>query len=1030
MPLSPVRPASCWRLAIPFALLTHLLSAVAAAAEPLSPEQALAAFQLHPDCRIELVAAEPDVIDPVHIAFDTAGRMWVVEYSDYPHGPTEGQPGASRIRVLTDADGDGRYGDPVTFAERLLFATGLLPWRDGVIVTTAGSVLFLRDVDGDGRADETQEWFRGFKEENPQLRANHPTFAIDNQIYIASGIRGGEVGPGRDWATAFQQPAGAALPEPVSLSGRDFRFDPLTGRYEAVSGPGQFGLTFDDWGRRFLCDNRHPCKQIVLEEWHLRSNPQVSIPQTFHDALPQGEQSRLYPISRTFTTSNLHTNQFTAACGLSIYRGTALPPAMAGDVFVCDPTANLVHRATLIPDGSVFSSQVENPGTEFLATQDEWFRAVNTTTGPDGALYVVDMYRAVIEHPQFMPDELKTRPDLLLGTDRGRIYRVVARTAATGAAATGAAATAGSTTGATSPPQPSSAPGTLPSPTGSLADLARFLAHPGGWQRETAHRLLLERLRDREVDAAPLEALLAGRSPQARAHALWLLQACGRLTDEQLVAALADESPRVREVACRIAAGRTPRSAALEPALIQTLAGAEDGQLQLAALLSLAAADTMRDLAPMLTALAAGSEGDPWRLRAIQLATRDPAAVTAGLLTSLAPPSAALTANARLQEAALHGLALLGTFAEQTARQQTPADVARVLASCKIALPEQSPYSAAIVLGLARGLRSARQPVMPTLAATGPGGQEYLADLFAWARSAATGESQVERSAAIDLLEFAPWDAASTLLEIARSHPQIIRRRQALEILARRSEPEIGPALAGNLAALSPELRAATLGVLFSTPVRLALLLDEIEAERCSPRLIDATRVKQLTTHRDAALRERALKLFADSTPEARRQALADYQACLTLDADPLRGREVFRATCSVCHRVGGLGVDVAPDISDSRVRTREYLLTAILDPNQAIDNNYFAYTLLDRDGVVHSGVLASETATAVTLKQPEGKTVTIPREAIEELKSSGVSLMPEGLERNINHQQMADLLSYLKNWRYLDGVVPAEVIR
>jgi putative membrane-bound dehydrogenase-like protein len=353
------------------------------------------------DLRIELVAAEPDVVDPVAITFDPDGRLWVVEMSDYPNGPREdhrtdnvhGSPEAdprvhglplSRVRVLSDADGGGRYGDPVTFADRLVFANGLLLWKDGLLVTTDGDVLFLRDTDGDGAADEREVWFTGFKRDNPQLRANHPTLGVDNHIYIASGIRGGEVIAARaDWA------AGA---KPVSLSGRDFRFDPLSGAYESVSGVGQFGLCFDDFGNRFVCSNRHPCNHIVLEDRYLARNPYQAVPQVHAEVSPAAEKSRLYPISRIWTTSNLHANQFTAACGLLIYRGDALPAEYHGNSFTCEPTSNLVHRDVLTPQGATFTSRPGRAEIEFLATKDEWFRPVNLTHGPDGALYVVDMY--------------------------------------------------------------------------------------------------------------------------------------------------------------------------------------------------------------------------------------------------------------------------------------------------------------------------------------------------------------------------------------------------------------------------------------------------------------------------------------------------------------------------------------------------------------------------------------------------------------------------------------------------------------
>lgn len=975
----------------------------AASTGPLPPDKALAAFQLHPDCRIELVAAEPDVIDPVHIAFDSQGRLWVVEYSDYPNGPDEGQPGLSRIRVLTDADGDGRYTDPVTFADKLLFATGLWHWRDGVIVTTAGSVLFLRDTNGDGRADQSQEWFAGFKQENPQLRANHPTFAIDNHIYVASGLRGGEVGPGRDWAEAFGHPEGAPLPEPVSLSSRDFRFDPLTGAFEAVLGPGQFGLAFDDWGRRFVCDNRRPCKQILFEDSQLRRNPRVSIAQTFEDVLPQGEQSRLYPISRTWTTSNLHANQFTAACGLCLYRGDALPAAMHGNVFVCDPTGNLVHRAILEPRGATFTSRVDPPEVEFLATTDEWCRPVNVTTGPDGALYVVDMYRAVIEHPQFMPEELKTRPDLLLGMEQGRIYRIVSRDA------------------------PERTAARVPSPTASNQELASLLSAPGAWQRETAHQLLLERSAADGAVAEAVAPLLQHPSPLTRAHALWLLDRVEGRSLARLREALQDESPRVREQAARIAAGGGIDDPALIAALAFVAGSTRDGQLRFAAVLALGASATAEEHSELLARLAIAHLDDPWLQRALQLAAHNPAAVTGSLMEALAGPEATTHDQALDTDRAAE---MLRTFAELAARKQGAAGAFQVLALGRERLQQQPALEAAAVLGLSAGLKGQPLPIPVTLRKAAPWADEYLDNLFSRAAAEAQSHTDGPCRDAVALLEFAPWEHAQGLLEIFRTHPQLARRRHALEVLGRRREPEIGPALVANLAGLTPEQRSAQVAAIFASPDRLPLLLDELESGACSPRLIDPARAKQLTTHRDAAIRDRALQLFAELSPEARRQVIAEYAACLTLPSDPARGREVFKATCSACHKIGDVGVDVAPDISDSRTKTREYLLTAILDPNQAIDNNFFSYALIDRDGVVHTGIIATETATSVTLKQPEGKTITIPRDDIEELKSTGQSLMPEGLERNITLQQMADLLSFLKNWRYLDGSVPADVIR
>jgi putative heme-binding domain-containing protein len=205
--------------------------------------------------------------------------------------------------------------------------------------------------------------------------------------------------------------------------------------------------------------------------------------------------------------------------------------------------------------------------------------------------------------------------------------------------------------------------------------------------------------------------------------------------------------------------------------------------------------------------------------------------------------------------------------------------------------------------------------------------------------------------------------------------------------------------------------------------------LDEIAAGRIAMTALDATRVNLLLNHRDMAIQRRAEKLFADVVPTDRKAALADYQAVLSMKADASRGQAVFQKQCATCHRVGGIGVDVAPDISDSRERSPEQLLTDIIQPNRAIDSNYFSYTAVTEHGQVYTGILSAETSTSVTLKEAEGKTVTLRRSEIEELYSNGVSFMPDGVEKLISRQEMADLIAYIKHWRYLDGDGPKDAI-
>jgi putative heme-binding domain-containing protein len=261
-------------------------------------------------------------------------------------------------------------------------------------------------------------------------------------------------------------------------------------------------------------------------------------------------------------------------------------------------------------------------------------------------------------------------------------------------------------------------------------------------------------------------------------------------------------------------------------------------------------------------------------------------------------------------------------------------------------------------------------------------------------------------------------------------HPEQSVRLQAVEILAGRTEIEINNAFGNEISQQSPSIRAALITAMLRTPARAQLLLDAVEAGRVPPREIDPARADQLRKHPDSAIRERAQALLVDTTAADRQKVITDYQPALTLESDPDRGRALFVKNCQQCHKIGDIGVNVAPDISDSRTKTHEQLLVSILDPNRAIDNNYFSYTVLDTDGVVYTGVIAAETATSVTLKQAEGKEITLLRSDVDEIRNNGVSLMPVGLEKDLDLQQMADLISFIKNWRYLDGSVPSQVIR
>jgi putative membrane-bound dehydrogenase-like protein len=956
---------------------------------PLSPADAQQLFQLADDSlRIELAAAEPEVVDPVAIRFDEDGRMWVAEMRDYPLGPPKSKEGGggeplSKIRVLTDRDGDGRFETATTFADKLPFVNGLQPWKGGVFVTLAGRVAYMKDSDGDGKMDLDETWFEGFAQENSQLRANHPRLALNNHIYVANGLRGGKVVNRR----LADQPV-------INISGMDFRFDPLTGKAEAVSGNGQFGLCFDDWGNRFTCTNRNPCRHVVIEDRYLRASSGVTVPAVMHDVAAFAESSRIFPISRAWTTSNLHAGTFTAACGVYIYRGDLLPTEFKGNVFTCDPTGNLIHREIMQPAGPTFTSKPAYEGKEFLASPDEWFRPVNMELGPDGALYVVDMYRCVIEHPDFVPDELKNRPDQRLGDDRGRIWRIVPKV------------------------RPAGPAGLEPAPrrtsqklsTATIADLVKLLEHPNAWQRETAQRLLVECGAPNEVETMRA-IVVSDASPRTRMHALAALSAFstkGEPSIALLKSVLLADSPGLQRFALTVAE-RTDRSDEVEK-FIEGQMQDRDAGVRFQSYLSAASLQISAK-----QSLQGADQRDPWLRSALAIGL-DP--TRAGLLQSYAIESGFRSPRPTEPPDPTY-VELLSELAVRGANR----DAARAVAHAttySLAKSGEVEVRFAALNGVLRGLARERIPVGDAWLS------DELADLREWLVQK-TGDPELAlrlRQSALAVFGMLP-DSATDIAAFARRENDQTIRTAAIAALARQPGAEHWQSLLDGFASDTPAARRAILEGMLANADRTKLLLDAIDAGRIKPSELDPLQAKRMLESRDAAIKERAGKLFAAATPEDRVKALADYQPAISLAADATRGRAIFEKNCAACHKIGDVGVNVAPDISDSRTKTAAQLLADILQPNRAIDNNYLGYTVRLLDGTIATGILTTETATSITLRQQGGKELVVARSEIDELRSSGVSLMPEGLERQIPQQEMADLLSFIKNWRYLDGRTP-----
>ncbi|MFV2068251.1 MAG: PVC-type heme-binding CxxCH protein, partial [Pirellulales bacterium] len=504
---------------------------------PRSPKESLGSFELLPGFQIELAAAEPLVMDPVDIAWGPDGKAWVVEYADYPLGLDDhGRPGG-RIRCLEDTDGDGRYDQSTIFLEPVASPMGVLVWRKGIVVTAAPEVFYAEDTDGDGRADRTETLFSGFREGNQQHRVNHPRWGLDNWVHAANGDSGGTI---RSLKTGQQ----------VNINGRDLRFRPDEGLLEPQSGQTQFGTNRDDWGNWFGCNNSNPGWLYVMADHYLRRNPHFAPPAGRVDVTPD---RIVYPVGRVLSHCDLKhrphaawgkPGRWTSVAGVTIYRDEFFGPHFQGNLFVDDSVFNVVHRRILKPTGLTFRGErgPDEQQSEFLASHDIWFRPSSVETGPDGALWVLDMYRFVIEHPEWIHDDLEKTLELRAGHDCGRIYRIFPV-------------------------------GRRPRPIPRLdrldtAGLVAAMDSPNGWQRDMAHQMLLW-----NADAAavePLEDLIRNaRRPQARMHALCVLDGLRRLTPMTALHALKDPHPGVRRHAVRVSEALLSANSHLGEALLE-----------------------------------------------------------------------------------------------------------------------------------------------------------------------------------------------------------------------------------------------------------------------------------------------------------------------------------------------------------------------------------------------------------------------------------------------------------------------------
>ncbi len=963
---------------------TNSLGAVAGPVSgPVAPEDSVARLHVRAGFQAELVAAEPLLESPVAIDWDEQGRLWVVEMVDYPLGlDGRGKPGGC-VRFLEDTNHDGRYDRSTLFAEGLSFPTGILTWRGGVLVTAAPEILFLQDTNGDGRADVRKVLYSGFFEGNQQLRVNGLRWGLDNWVYCASGAAWRGYGPGTGLKSHLNG-------REYAVGSRDFRIRPDGGELDPQSGPSQFGRNRDDWGNWFGVQNSWPLWHYVLADHYVRRNPHLPAPDPVHQVV-RPMNPPVYPVSpreKRFHSFD-QAGHFTSACSGMIYQDELLfGPGNAEGVrhaFTCEPFHNLVQHQLVTDDGVTFDSHRagEETGHDFFASEDRWCRPVMTRTGPDGALWVVDMYRYMIEHPEWLPAEGRAEllPHYRLGEERGRIYRVFERSR---------------------PPRPGPALGALPS-----SELVATLASPNGWQRDKAQMLLLWR---NDPAAGPLLESLARDSATAlgRLHALCTLDGLGRLSADLVERALADPHPGVRLHALRLAETR------VTPSIIAAAARLVDDPnpkvlLQLACTLG-----EWKDAraGDALGRLAVARHADPY--------------ITAAVLSSAVPHSLALV-NAVVAAGGGARERYAGPLIDLTLAAGQRDSLERLLEPMLRpdaeggSTTEQVEEFAAVLDALARRKTTwrslAESPENDSLSRR----LRRVPDVFRAARRIADAPERpaAARAGAAALLvrDESSREAGLNVLSLLLS-PKTPgeAQRAAVRALAVSGDVSVPDRLVKAWPALGPEVRAAALDELLGREPWCYELADRLAAGQIPAGALDASRQDRLLRHSSSRVRGAAAKALAGSSRPTRARAIEDFHSAVNLAGDAARGREIFGRLCATCHRLGGLGTEIGPNLQSVANHPAGKLLVSILDPNASIQPGYTAYTARLTDGEEVYGLIAAETGNSLVLKLPDGKTRTVLRAHLESLESANLSLMPEGLEAGLTPQNLADVIRFLQS--------------
>jgi len=990
---------------------------------PKPAAEALKTFQVHPEFTISLAADENVAEKIMSLDWDPQGRLWVVETPEYPGGldvnkndfkaywnrvndplnfPVGGkQPRKpkDRISILTDTNGDGVMDKRALFADGLELPTSLVFYKDGVIVSQAPDILWIRDTNGDGSADKVKTLYTGWGTFDTHAVINNLRWGPDGWVYGTVGYTRGKVKSG-DGTKNFGDIAAGV-----------YRFRPDGSMLEQVAAGG-----CNTWGCEVAPDGEivfttatcgEPICHVVIPE-KILARGQVGGLKSFLNII---EENKIYPAfdeKRQPYVQIDWVGAWTAAAGATIYDGGAWPSKWAPEdrysFFMGEATRQLFHHEFLDPQGATYQGRKEEgrKQTEFFASTDYWFRPIHSRVGPDGALYVVDFYNQIAVHndtrgPAHGARNAATRPDR--DHHFTRLWRVQHKEAKA------------------LPPYTLKAqdPGTL----------VTMLAHPNGWVRSTANRLLYE-TQPTTVTPALTELLKTSPSRYGRIQALYTLNNLGRLDDPLLLVALKDSDGAVRKNAARAAMERSEVGGEAVQA-IQALLTDPDGRAKINALMALGSLLPTRETADAIVAIWPSLK-DPWlESAAVGAAARDPllflqaamASKDPALVAGYVPHLARLVALQADGDKAAKFVALLGS---SPARTDGLKQVALDSFSANLKAGIKPTASSSVTTSLRYLLASERTAgsVLPLVARWDTEGKLTLAVKPAVARAEtqlanSSLSDEVRGQVAANLVGVRNLDASiiPAVAALLGSDASPALQKRVVDALGSQSDSAI--ALVAAFPKLPPEVVESAFGQIVKRAETTAAFVSLLEAKQVDLLKLGPARQHRLRTHPDVAVAKRANTVIDDlKGPEAKQKdsMVAQLSPEVVKPGNIENGKQLYTANCAGCHVFKTEGRNLAPNLTGMGAHGPVDLLVHIVDPNRLVEPNFVSTLIETKDDQSYDGVIERENAQEVVLRNATGD-YTLRTADIKSRSSSGRSLMPEGFDQ-LGGDGLRDLLAYL----------------